>query len=1219
MPKSANLANSRHNALESNKKSKSNFFGNYMLLHTIGEGEFAKVKLALHRDTGEEGIDHRYIVKLHDIIETEKYIGLVLEYASGGELFEHILAHRYLRERDACRLFAQLISAVSCLHQNKIVHRDLKLENLLLDWHRNIKVTDFGFANQFDPENGEYMSTSCGSPCYAAPEVVVSDGMYAGTSVDVWSCGVILYAMLAGYLPFDDDPSNPEGDNINQLYKYILSTQLNFPDHISQSASSLLKRMLVSNPAQRATMAEIRSHEWLEPYSHFFKDIEAEESHKISISDLPNLPKAESSSSQASDISRSQKTTSPHTFSITVDENQNQIVPQTDLILSPNTYFKLPNFTDPNIHLSKYNEVTESSLVASHIVAPISKPNNSLIRNASFDDFNNYKKSISNHHPDKITNSLTPKNTTHTNSKKIEPTKNSIHFVTVAPQLKSFSEPISYLSPPHLSTLTDSSDNQDFGELMKIILRKKDTYNNENNKPNPGLTKNKSFDSVNSHLSTKPKSRKSDSNLANSHCMNSSRDFFNQKNDLFGPDLNLNLLTGSKPVPSVNYHDSQSKKDLPSKLIENKDIQRPEKLFSKTQFDSHFDSPNSSRAHITSNEANSSRAETGDAKPPLLGPSAESSPNNNRIPKSLNDSYIQKVSSNQRLIPSQKIDDLRLNIPPFNDGLSSDLKKDTFDNLGVKIGAGIASQPIKPRNGSSRNPGISGKRVLNWVTGQSKKNNRSSLKSSEIFSANPFTQNHNLSQNITKADGNSSLSASEKYFQRNDYYTSNLSAFASNDPYSSRINNPEVQKFITEGPQILLQMRTHRGAIDPLCISSMPPSELFQRVLQTLDNLGFIVISTQGLSARVLRPKISDKSLLKPIVIGATYQFNLPSDSKATINEKNNVFKYKLGSSAKLSSNISESSFVIYDSPPLSNNSQHTPKETETTGNPTDSPYVIIPSIIKTKATPVAPSHATTPVDGSSLDRGIHGGFTPSNKNKNENQLLFNFSDKFKLLKRALTKSGSKNSSSKNTLQLDSLDYTQSYDINPDAEMKMLSTNYFTNGSPLLSNTKEITPISNNNIISSKSPDSEDIVTTPINKYVPSKCAPVPPPYGQSHLDSNGEVQFNVEVCKLKNLSHLFVVVLSRRKGSAWSYKYLYHLFIENLGLKKYDVYIDNPYASIIVPLSNVTVSPNIPAIHSSHQFNGISKNPNSININSYIPTQETNLSSSSYPVITNN
>ncbi|KAJ2438198.1 hypothetical protein GGF42_008374, partial [Coemansia sp. RSA 2424] len=201
---------------------------------------------------------------------TERYIGIVIEYASGGELFDHILAHRQLKENDACRLFAQLIAGVSYLHASNIVHRDLKLENLLLDRNRNIKITDFGFANQFRGPGDDLMSTSCGSPCYAAPELVVSDGPYVGTAVDIWSCGVIMYAMLAGYLPFDDDPSNPDGDNINQLYRYILSTPLVFPDSVSDLARDLLRRMLVPNPRQRATLEDIKAHEWLRPYASVF-------------------------------------------------------------------------------------------------------------------------------------------------------------------------------------------------------------------------------------------------------------------------------------------------------------------------------------------------------------------------------------------------------------------------------------------------------------------------------------------------------------------------------------------------------------------------------------------------------------------------------------------------------------------------------------------------------------------------------------------------------------------------------------------------------------------------------------------------------------------------------------------------------------------------------------------------------------------------------------
>jgi protein-serine/threonine kinase len=253
------------------------------------------------------------------MVETDRYIGIVLEYASGGELFDYILNHRYLKDNSARRLFAQLVSGVGYLHKRGIVHRDLKLENLLLDRNRNIIITDFGFANTFDPHEeltdeeelnlqdrdfvkrlgldkvksnglrkGDLMQTSCGSPCYAAPELVVSDSLYTGRKVDVWSCGVILvrtqrpdrpsvhgtnllflqYAMLAGYLPFDDDPANPEGDNINLLYKYIVTTPLTFPEYVTPHARDLLRRILVPNPRKRADLFEVARHSWLSEYSH---------------------------------------------------------------------------------------------------------------------------------------------------------------------------------------------------------------------------------------------------------------------------------------------------------------------------------------------------------------------------------------------------------------------------------------------------------------------------------------------------------------------------------------------------------------------------------------------------------------------------------------------------------------------------------------------------------------------------------------------------------------------------------------------------------------------------------------------------------------------------------------------------------------------------------------------------------------------------------------
>ncbi|CAO2658124.1 Nn.00g073840.m01.CDS01 [Neocucurbitaria sp. VM-36] len=317
---------SRQDHSKSESSTKRSKFGNYILGQTLGEGEFGKVKMGWKRDSSVEvaiklirretlggnsnrlqkiyreihilrGLDHPNIVRLHEMVETERHIGIILEYASGGELFDYILNHRYLKDGPARKLFSQLISGVGYLHRKGIVHRDLKLENLLLDRNKNIIITDFGFANTFSPTDelseeieyrlgdkdfirslgmdgtdgtrrGDLMQTSCGSPCYAAPELVVSDSLYTGRKVDVWSCGVILYAMLAGYLPFDDDPANPEGDNINLLYKYIVSTPLTFPEYVTPHARDLLKRILVPDPRKRADLFEVARHSWLADYSH---------------------------------------------------------------------------------------------------------------------------------------------------------------------------------------------------------------------------------------------------------------------------------------------------------------------------------------------------------------------------------------------------------------------------------------------------------------------------------------------------------------------------------------------------------------------------------------------------------------------------------------------------------------------------------------------------------------------------------------------------------------------------------------------------------------------------------------------------------------------------------------------------------------------------------------------------------------------------------------
>nr|XP_054367535.1 MAP/microtubule affinity-regulating kinase 4 [Mirounga angustirostris] len=201
--------------------------GNYRLLRTIGKGNFAKVKLARHILTGREvaikiidktqlnpsslqklfrevrimkGLNHPNIVKLFEVIETEKTLYLVMEYASAGEVFDYLVSHGRMKEKEARAKFRQIVSAVHYCHQKNIVHRDLKAENLLLDAEANIKIADFGFSNEFTL--GSKLDTFCGSPPYAAPELFQGK-KYDGPEVDIWSLGVILYTLVSGSLPFD--------------------------------------------------------------------------------------------------------------------------------------------------------------------------------------------------------------------------------------------------------------------------------------------------------------------------------------------------------------------------------------------------------------------------------------------------------------------------------------------------------------------------------------------------------------------------------------------------------------------------------------------------------------------------------------------------------------------------------------------------------------------------------------------------------------------------------------------------------------------------------------------------------------------------------------------------------------------------------------------------------------------------------------------------------
>ncbi|XP_053504189.1 serine/threonine-protein kinase MARK2 isoform X4 [Ictalurus furcatus] len=254
--------------------------GKYRLLKTIGKGNFAKVKLARHVLTGKEVavkiidktqlnssslqklfrevrimklLNHPNIVKLFEVIETEKTLYLVMEYASGGEVFDYLVAHGRMKEKEARAKFRQIVSAVQYCHQKCIVHRDLKAENLLLDADMNIKIADFGFSNEFTL--GNKLDTFCGSPPYAAPELFQGK-KYDGPEVDVWSLGVILYTLVSGSLPFD-------GQNLKELRERVLRGKYRIPFYMSTDCENLLKKFLILNPTKRGSLEQIMTDRWM--------------------------------------------------------------------------------------------------------------------------------------------------------------------------------------------------------------------------------------------------------------------------------------------------------------------------------------------------------------------------------------------------------------------------------------------------------------------------------------------------------------------------------------------------------------------------------------------------------------------------------------------------------------------------------------------------------------------------------------------------------------------------------------------------------------------------------------------------------------------------------------------------------------------------------------------------------------------------------------------
>lgn len=257
--------------------------GKFELGITLGEGNFAKVKLATNVRTGQQFaikifdkekilknklvdqikreistmklVKHLNIVQLHEVIASKTKVYFVLEYAAGGELFHSLARRGRLSEDQARKYFQQLINAVDYCHSRDVYHRDLKPQNLLLDANGNLKISDFGLsALPQQLRKDGLLHTACGTPNYVAPEVLMDRG-YDGAKADLWSCGVILFMLMAGYLPFEDA-------NLMQLYRKIQRAEYAYPTWFSSGARKLITRILNPNPKLRITIPKILESRW---------------------------------------------------------------------------------------------------------------------------------------------------------------------------------------------------------------------------------------------------------------------------------------------------------------------------------------------------------------------------------------------------------------------------------------------------------------------------------------------------------------------------------------------------------------------------------------------------------------------------------------------------------------------------------------------------------------------------------------------------------------------------------------------------------------------------------------------------------------------------------------------------------------------------------------------------------------------------------------------
>ena len=376
--------------------------GDYIIKKTIGSGTFSTVKLGVYRITHKKvaikildknKIESRddleriiremqiliemhnpFVIKVYKIYEDKNNFLIIMEYCEGGELFNYIVKKKRLSEEEASYFFYQLINGIEYIHSKGIAHRDLKPENLLLSKNKILKIIDFGLSNFYDGQ--KRLQTPCGSPCYASPEMVKGK-KYDGFNIDIWAIGVILFAMLCGYLPFEDDENDTD-----VLFNEIIRNKIDYPYFLSKLSLDILHRILVSDPLKRITVDEIKKHDFYLKGEKIFKSIFEDDS------DDENINNKEKEKEKKKDIDKSnkdkeiikEKVKDNNKEQIVVKEKEKEIIKDKEIINSENKENKQINNENKEIKSAKIDKnITLESLKTEPQID--NKNNNKMINN----------------------------------------------------------------------------------------------------------------------------------------------------------------------------------------------------------------------------------------------------------------------------------------------------------------------------------------------------------------------------------------------------------------------------------------------------------------------------------------------------------------------------------------------------------------------------------------------------------------------------------------------------------------------------------------------------------------------------------------------------------------------------------------------------------------------------------------------------------------------